>query len=87
MDVSLQASGVTTEATSISYHRSAEMRSQDWIFRYEYLRDVQEDYPYPVAHLHVNAVPEHYRGSKPFSRTSPPDPPTLPRGDHSTPHR
>src|SRR5437899_2500250 len=53
MDVSLTVSGVTTVATSISYRRSPEMRSDDWIFRYEYERAVSEEYPYPTAHLHV----------------------------------
>ncbi|MGH2391140.1 MAG: hypothetical protein ACRDIE_23335, partial [Chloroflexota bacterium] len=26
----------------------------------------EEKSPYPIAHLHVNASPEHYTGRKPF---------------------
>lgn len=68
MDVGLIGRAVTTLATSISYRRSADPRCEDWIFRYEYGREIASvgGYPYPVSHLHVNAEPSYYRGTKPF---------------------
>lgn len=68
MDVGLARNSVSTIATSISYRCSPEMRSEDWIIRYEYERGQAEagSYPYPVSHLHVNAEPRWYRGAKPF---------------------
>jgi hypothetical protein len=36
-----------------------------WLFRYEYLRD-PPDYPYPRAHVHVNATPANYDGPEAF---------------------
>jgi hypothetical protein len=39
-----------------------------WIFRYEYQREPLEDYPYPKAHLHLNADPTSYPGTKAFPK-------------------
>jgi hypothetical protein len=39
-----------------------------WIFRYEYQREPGDTYPYPIAHLHVNAEPVGYEGPKLFPR-------------------
>ena len=39
-----------------------------WIFRYEYQREPPGGYPYPLAHLHVNASPGGYQAGKPFPR-------------------
>lgn len=68
MFVRLVNDGVTTEHTSIAYRCSADVDGDDWIFRYEYERAMAESggYQYPIAHLHVNAQPQHYRGAKPF---------------------
>jgi len=37
-----------------------------WIVRYEYEREPQAPYRYPVTHIHVNATPSAYSGQKPF---------------------
>jgi hypothetical protein len=66
LDIGYIGRAVTTVAASIAYRCSAEMRSDDWIFRYDYERDSPEMYPYPTAYLHVNAQPAYYRGVKPF---------------------
>lgn len=68
MVVRLEAGSVTTDACSIGYRCSEDYYGADWIFRYEYERRVATagDYPYPVAHLHVNATPACYEGPKSF---------------------
>lgn len=37
-----------------------------WIFRYEYVREPPEPYPYAREHLHINAQPSFYSGVSPF---------------------
>jgi hypothetical protein len=66
----LSKGAAMTEAASISYWSSGELVDESWIFRYDYERAEAEagGYQYPVAHLHVNATPPSYRGSKPFPR-------------------
>ena len=68
MRVRLVDGGVTTLHTSITYRRSDTPDNEDWIFRYEYEPALAAagNYQYPVAHMHVNAKPEHYDGDKPF---------------------
>jgi hypothetical protein len=39
-----------------------------WIFRYEYQREPATGYRYPKAHLHLNADPPGYPGTKPFPK-------------------
>lgn len=68
--VRLSKGAATTEAASISYWSSDALLDETWIFRYDYERSEAEagSYQYPVAHLHINATPRSYRGSKPFPR-------------------
>lgn len=56
--------------TTLEYHYVYQRTDDDdsWIFRYEYQREPGDKYPYPLAHLHLNAVPEGYPGPKPFPR-------------------
>ena len=39
---------------------------ESWIFRYEYVREPPEPYPYAREHVHVNASPASYTGAEPF---------------------
>lgn len=41
---------------------------ESWVFRYEYQREPEEGYRYPLAHLHVNGALETYTADKPFPR-------------------
>jgi hypothetical protein len=68
MLVRIRSGLVTTDARSVGYRCSDDDHGEDWIFRYEYDRRAaaRGDYPYPIAHLHVNASPVCYEGSKPF---------------------
>jgi hypothetical protein len=43
------------QTESYSYRLQAEESPQSWLVRWEYFRDhPRPDYPYPLAHLHVN---------------------------------
>ena len=57
---------LTTLEYEYTYQESEDPDS--WIFRYEYKREPLPDYRYPKAHLHINAEPDAYPGSKPFPR-------------------
>lgn len=57
---------LTTLEYEYTYQRTEDPDS--WIFRYEYQREPGENYPYPLAHLHINANPKDYPGNKPFPR-------------------
>lgn len=57
----------TTLACRYVYQRAVEENEASWIFRYEYEREPAEGYPYPLAHLHVNASPDTYDAAKAFS--------------------
>ena len=48
------------------YVYQATESDDSWIFRYEYVREPPEPYPYPREHFHVNASPASYRGPEPF---------------------
>lgn len=60
------------------YWYQAEEDEDSWIFRYEYQREPVAPYRYPRSHLHVNALPATYAGSKPFPELH------LPAGDRVT---
>lgn len=55
---------LTTAEYRYTYETS--QTRDDWIFRYEYLREPGDDYPYPLAHAHFNGTPEKYAGGKSF---------------------
>jgi hypothetical protein len=48
------------------YTYQATTDDDSWIFRYEYVREPGDDYPYAKAHVHVNASPLSYSGAKAF---------------------
>jgi len=48
------------------YWYQADESEDSWIIRYEYLREPEPPYRYPRSHVHVNACPAHYKGTKPF---------------------
>lgn len=49
-----------------SYRYQASASRDSWIWRYEYVREPPAGYPYARCHLHVNARPSLYRGTRPF---------------------
>jgi hypothetical protein len=60
------------------YVYQASLDDRSWIFRYEYAREPEPNYPYPLCHVHVNASPEGYSGDKEFPDLH------LPAGDRVT---
>ena len=60
------------------YRYQADASDDSWIFRYEYQREPKPPYDYPLSHLHVNATPGTYGGTKPFDRLH------LPAGERVT---
>lgn len=48
------------------YVYQATQDDDSWIFRYEYVREPPEPYPYARQHMHVNASPASYTGAEPF---------------------
>jgi hypothetical protein len=48
------------------YTYQATEDDDSWIFRYEYVREPKEPYPYAREHVHVNATPASYRGPESF---------------------
>jgi hypothetical protein len=60
------------------YVYQATEADDSWIFRYEYQRQPEEGYPYPLSHLHINATPDNYAGDKDFTRLH------LPAGERVT---
>jgi hypothetical protein len=48
------------------YTYQATESDSSWIFRYEYIREPPEPYPYAKQHLHINASPASYMGAEPF---------------------
>lgn len=60
------------------YRYQASERDDSWIFRYEYQREPQPPYEYPLSHVHLNATPASYGGAKPFDHLH------LPAGERVT---
>lgn len=48
------------------YTYQATPEDASWIFRYEYVREPPDPYPYAKQHVHVNATPTPYRGAASF---------------------
>jgi hypothetical protein len=48
------------------YTYQATEADDSWIFRYEYIREPPDPYPYAKQHVHVNASPATYTGAEPF---------------------
>src|SRR5712691_11649382 len=51
-----------------AYRLQATVDAASWIIRYEYVREPELPYQYSRCHVHVNARPASYSGSKPFDR-------------------
>lgn len=60
------------------YWYQAQSPEDSWIFRYEYQREPEPPYRYPRCHVHINADPMTYQGSKDFPKLH------LPAGDRVT---
>ncbi len=56
VQVDVAAEEVQIDSYSYAFGRGPDPTSeQAWIFRYEYEDQVQPDYPYSPAHIHINA--------------------------------
>jgi hypothetical protein len=60
-----------TRKSSIQYQAKAEPGTDDWLFRYDYIRDATEARPHPQAHVQVRAlavVPEMIPANRTLER-------------------